>query len=199
MPENLPLVLASTSPFRKEVLAKLGLAFETASPDADESALPDESPEELVARLSEVKACAVADRYPEALIIGSDQMAVLTTEDGVEVLGKPLTHEKAVEQLKKLSGHRVTFLTGLCLYNSRADRAQVVVEPFHVHFRELTDAMIESYLRAEEPYSCAGSFKSEALGIVLFERLEGEDPNALIGLPLIRLVRLLEEEGVHVL
>ena len=199
MSESLPLVLASTSPFRKEVLSKLGLAFETASPDADETALPDESPEELVARLSELKACAVAGAYPEALIIGSDQMAVLTTEAGVEVLGKPLTHEKAVEQLRKLSGHRVTFLTGLCLYNSQADRAQVVVEPFHVHFRELTDEMIENYLRAEEPYNCAGSFKSEALGIVLFDRLEGEDPNALIGLPLIRLVRLLEEEGVHVL
>lgn len=194
-----PLVLASTSPFRKEVLSKLGLAFETASPDVDESVLPDESPEELVARLSELKACAVADAYPEALIIGSDQMAVLTTDEGVEVLGKPLTHDNAVAQLRKLSGHRVTFLTGLCLFNSGADRAQVVVEPFHVHFRELTDAMIERYLRAEQPYNCAGSFKSEALGIVLFERLEGEDPNALIGLPLIRLVAMLEEEGVSVL
>ncbi|WP_459863483.1 Maf family protein [Endothiovibrio diazotrophicus] len=196
---TLPLVLASTSPFRREVLSKLGLPFETASPDVDESALTGESPEMLVARLSEAKARAVAGLHPEALIIGSDQVAVLATDAGVEVLGKPGDHPRAALQLRRLSGHRVTFLTGLCLYNSAADRAQGVVEPFHVHFRELSEDMIERYLQAEQPYNCAGSFKSEALGIVLFDRLEGDDPNALIGLPLIRLVRLLEEEDVHVL
>ena len=196
---TLPLVLASTSPFRREVLAKLGLPFETASPDADESALVDETPEALVARLSEVKARAVAAAHPEALIIGSDQVAVLTTAEGVEVLGKPGSHPRAAAQLRRLSGHRVTFLTGLCLFNSATGRARVVVEPFHVHFRQLSETMIENYLRAEQPYNCAGSFKSEALGIVLFERLEGDDPNALIGLPLIRLVEMLEGEGVSVL
>lgn len=189
------LVLASTSPFRRELLAKIGLTFETASPDVDERRLPGEAPEALVARLAEAKARAVAGAHADALIIGSDQVAV---NEG-EVLGKPGDHTRAVAQLQAASGRRVVFHTGLCLYNAVADRAQVEVVPFTVHFRKLSSAQIEGYLRREQPYRCAGSFKSEGLGIALFERLEGEDPNTLIGLPLIRLVRMLENEDVAVL
>ncbi len=187
------IVLASTSPFRRELLGKLGLPFESASPDIDESAHPGETPEQLVARLAEEKARAVAAKHPQALIIGSDQVAV---NDG-EILGKPGGHEKAQEQLRAASGKTVCFLTGLCLYNSATGHAQVVVEPFEVVFRPLDEAQIENYLRAEQPYNCAGSFKSEGLGIALFERLNGDDPNSLIGLPLIRLIRMLEQEGVN--
>ncbi len=189
------IVLASTSPFRKTILEKLGIEFETASPDADESPLPDEIPEQLVARLSEAKARSLADTYPDALIIGSDQVAVI---DG-KIIGKPGTHEKAVEQLKRASGKRVSFLTGLCVYNTKSKRSQVDVVPFNVVFRELPDKQIENYLQKEKPYNCAGSFKSEALGITLFEKLEGDDPNTLMGLPLIRLIRMLESEGYPVL
>ncbi|MCW8918078.1 MAG: Maf-like protein [Gammaproteobacteria bacterium] len=189
------LVLGSTSPFRRQLLEKLGLPFDTAAPETDESPLPGETPAQLVARLAEAKARAVAAHYPGALIIGSDQVAV---NDG-EILGKPHTHDKAMAQLRRASGRHVRFLTGLCLYNAATDHAQVEVVPFDVVFRELNDEMIDSYLRAERPYNCAGSFKSEAMGIALFERLEGEDPNTLIGLPLIRLVRMLEKEGVRVI
>ena len=189
------LVLASTSPFRRELLQKLQLAFTTDSPDIDESRHDGETPEQLVARLAEEKAMAVAARQPDSLIIGSDQVAII---DG-QILGKPGNHDKAVAQLKTASGRRVTFLTGLCLYNSATGDSQVEVVPFGVVFRELSEAQIENYLQAEQPYNCAGSFKSEALGIALFERLEGEDPNTLIGLPLIRLVRMLEAEGVRVI
>lgn len=189
------IVLASTSPFRRELLNKLGLAYETDAPDIDESALPGEMPEQLVARLAEQKARAVAIRHPDSLIIGSDQVAV----NGDQILGKPGTHDKAVAQLEAASGKGVRFLTGLCLYNSASDRAQVIVEPFEVVFRPLSKAQIDNYLRTEQPYNCAGSFKSEGLGIALFERLVGEDPNSLIGLPLIRLIRMLEQEGVAVI
>ena len=189
------LVLASTSPFRRELLQKLQLAFTTDSPDIDESRYDGETPEQLVARLAEEKAMAVAARQPDSLIIGSDQVAII---DG-QILGKPGNHDKAVAQLKTASGRRVTFLTGLCLYNSATGDSQVEVVPFGVVFRELSEAQIENYLQAEQPYNCAGSFRSEAMGIALFERLEGEDPNTLIGLPLIRLVRMLEAEGVRVI
>lgn len=189
------LILASTSPYRKAVLDKLGLPFVAQAPQVDETRLPDETPEQLVRRLSLAKAAAVAVQRPDALIIGSDQVAVI---DG-EVLGKPGTHDQAVEQLRRASGRRVTFLTGLCLLNADTGRAQEDVVPFGVVFRELADKQIEHYLQREQPYNCAGSFKSEGLGIALFERLEGEDPNTLIGLPLIRLVRMLEKEGVDVL
>ncbi len=190
-----PLVLGSTSPFRRQLLERLGVPFTVASPEVDESALPGESPEALVARLAELKARAVAARHPGALVIGSDQVAV----NGGEILGKPGGHERATAQLQAASGKRVTFLTGLCLLNGETGRAQVEVVPFHVHFRALTQAQIDSYLRREEPYNCAGSFKSEGLGIALFERLEGDDPSALIGLPLIRLVKMLENEGLPTL
>lgn len=189
------LILASTSPFRRAVLEKLGLPFSTEAPEADETPLPDERPEALVERLARAKATAVAAHHTEGLIIGSDQVAVI---DG-EILGKPGNHERAAAQLRAASGRRVTFFTGLCLMNAATGHAQVDVVPFGVQFRSLTDAQIDNYLRREQPYNSAGSFKSEGLGIVLFERLEGEDPNALIGLPLIRLVRMLENEGVDVL
>lgn len=189
------LVLASTSPYRKALLQRLGLAFEAASPAAGETPLPGESPQELVKRLAEAKARAVADRFPQALIIGSDQVAVLEGE----ILGKPGTHAKALDQLRAASGKRVSFLTGLCLLNAASGHAQVEVVPFSVKFRELTDAQLEAYLRKEQPYDCAGSFKSEGLGIALFEKLEGDDPNALIGLPLIRLIAMLSREGIDIL
>ncbi|MDY6979577.1 MAG: nucleoside triphosphate pyrophosphatase [Pseudomonadota bacterium] len=189
------LVLASTSPFRKAILEKFGIPFDTASPEVDETARAGESAEQLVERLAEAKARAVANQFPDALIIGSDQVAVI---DG-HILGKPGEHAKAVEQLRAASGKTVTFLTGLCLYNSRSDHARCEVVPFMVHFRQLNDDQIENYLQKERPYNCAGSFKSEGLGIALFERLEGDDPNTLIGLPLIRLIRMLEQEEFRVI
>jgi len=189
------LILASTSPFRKALLEKLQVPFETASPQIDESARPDEAPAQLVTRLAEEKAKAVANNYPDALIIGSDQVAVIDDE----IMGKPGNHANAIAQLSHASGKRVTFLTALCLYNSKSQRSQVEVVPFSVVFRELSQTQIEHYLQREQPYNCAGSFKSEGLGIALFERLEGDDPNSLIGLPLIRLIRMLENEAFSIL
>jgi MAF protein len=189
------LVLASTSPYRRTILAKLDIDFETKTPEVDESIFIDEIPEQLVARLAEAKARAVAEHETNALIIGSDQVAVV---DG-QILGKPGNHENAVKQLRRAAGKRVSFLTGLCLFNTESKRAQVEVVPFNVIFRQLTDSQIENYLKKEQPYNCAGSFKSEGLGIALFERMEGEDPNTLIGLPLIRLIRMLESEGFPVI
>jgi len=188
---SLPIVLASTSPFRKELLQRLGIDFETAAPDIDESALADETPEALVARLAVAKAQTIGQSH-QGLIIGSDQVA--TT--GSDILGKPGTHENAVEQLRKLSGKLVTFYTGLCLLNSATGETQIDVIPFRVQFRELDEQQIERYLRADQPYNCAGSFKSEGLGITLFARMEGNDPTALIGLPLIRLTGMLAQAGV---
>ncbi len=189
---NTRLVLASTSPFRQALLARLGLPFDTASPDADETARPGEAPEDLVRRLAALKARAVRKLYPDALIIGSDQVACI---DG-EILGKPGNRDNAIRQLQRASGRAVRFHTGLCLLDSRSGREQLVCEPFTVHFRELDRERIVRYVDKEEPFGCAGSFKSEGLGIALFRRLEGDDPNALIGLPLIRLVEMLENEGV---
>jgi len=189
------LILASTSPFRRDLLLRLGLPFDCAAPEVDETPRSDEAPQALVRRLSEEKARAVANRYPNALIIGSDQVAVL---DG-RIIGKPGDHDRAVAQLRAASGRRVEFLTGLCLLDAATGRAQVEIVPYTVFFRPLSKGLIERYLRSEQPYNCAGSFRSEALGVVLFERLEGDDPNALIGLPLIRLIRMLEEFGVNVL
>ena len=189
------LVLASTSPFRKTILEKLGVDFETASPEVDETALQNETPQQLVKRLSIAKAKAIAAKRDNTLVIGSDQVAVIDKQ----ILGKPHTHENAVKQLKNASGKTVTFYTGLCLYNSTTNKYQSEVVPFNVVFRDLTDSQIENYLRKEEPYNCAGSFKSEALGIVLFEKLDGDDPNTLMGLPLIRLVRMLENENYLIL
>lgn len=186
------LVLASTSPYRQAILQKLPLSFATDSPDIDEIPLENESPQSLVKRLSEAKARAVAIRHPHSLVIGSDQVAVLKGK----ILGKPGTHEKAVQQLREASGNEVIFNTGLCLLNTDNGKAQVSCVPFVVQFRKLDDEQIERYLTHEEPYNCAGSFKSEGLGITLFEKLSGDDPNTLIGLPLIELVRMLENEGI---
>jgi MAF protein len=193
--ENPTLVLASTSPFRRELLSKLGLPFATAAPDIDESPLPDEEPESLVKRLSLEKAKAVAADYPHALIIGSDQVACVDNK----ILGKPGSHQKAMQQLKLTSGKTVIFMTGLALYDSASGNSETSCEPFHAHLRKLTESQIDNYLQREQPYNCAGSFKSESLGIALFTRLEGEDPNALVGLPLIRLIDMLEQFGVDVL
>ena len=189
------LILASSSPYRAALLSKLGLTFQQQSPQIDETPHPDEAPGDLIARLAEAKARAVAARFPQALIIASDQMAVLNGR----ILGKPGHHEAAVEQLRKASGKEVEFLTSLALLNGATDRLQLEIESFVVGFRELSDAQIENYLRLEHPYDCAGSFKSEGLGIALFDWLRGDDPNTLIGLPLIRLVRLLEHEGIFVI
>lgn len=189
------LVLASTSPYRRELLARLGLPFVVANPQTDESPHPGESPEARALRLSEAKARAVADTYPDALIIGSDQVA---TVDG-KIYGKPGDHQRAVAQLRELSGKTVNFFTGLCLHNSRSGRSQVQGVPTLVGFRQLADLEIENYLRREPAYNCAGSAKSEGLGIALLSSLQGSDPNALVGLPLIALCNMLREEGVAIL
>ncbi|GAB4357550.1 MAG: 7-methyl-GTP pyrophosphatase [Gammaproteobacteria bacterium] len=177
------------------LLERLGLPFETCAPEVDETPRDKEPPRELVARLAEAKARAVADRYPDALIIGSDQVSVVEGQ----IVGKPGDHATAVEQLKRASGKRVVFLTALCLLNSRSGRRQLDVVPFEVTFRQLSESQIENYLRKDKPYNCAGSFRSESLGIALFERMTGDDPNALVGLPLIRLIGMLENEGVCVI
>lgn len=188
------LILASTSPYRRELLHRLGLPFEVASPQTDESRLPGESPEAMALRLSEAKARAVAVAHPDALIIGSDQVA---TVDGL-IYGKPGSHERAVDQLRVLSGKTVNFYTGLCLYNTRTGVVEVCGVPTLVTFRNLTDEEIERYLRREPAYDCAGSARSEGLGIVLLSRIAGDDPNALVGLPLIALCALLRRQGVAV-
>lgn len=189
------IVLASTSPFRKELLSRLGLPFETANPKTDETALTDESPEATALRLSEEKARAVVIDYPDALIIGSDQVAYL---DG-RTYGKPETHDNAVLQLQAMRGRTVNFFTGLCLLNALTGKAHVRGVPTFVTFRNLSDEEIEEYLRREKPYNCAGSAKSEGLGIAIIEKISGDDPNALVGLPLIALCDLLRIENVNVL
>lgn len=189
------LVLASGSAYRRALLEKLGLPFAWESPDVDETARPGESAQALVERLARAKAGALAGRYPRHLIIGSDQVACL---DG-QILGKPGDAANARRQLRAASGRRVDFFTGLCLLDSATGECRSLVEPFAVIFRSLTDENIERYLERDRPFDCAGSFKSEGLGIALFERLEGSDSNALIGLPLIRLVDLLAQAGVEVI
>lgn len=185
------LILGSTSIYRRELLERLQIPFDTAAPDMDETLLDGESAADMVLRLSHGKALAVASAHPEALIIGSDQCAVL----GEQILGKPGNHETAVQQLTACSGKHVKFLTGLCLYNAKTTHYQLELVPFSVQFRELSAAEIENYLHREQPYHCAGSFKSEGLGISLFKALHGEDPNALIGLPLIKLTEMLRQEN----
>ncbi len=189
------LILASTSPYRRALLEKLGLPFRCADPAVDETPLPHEPPVALVRRLAEAKARAVAQHYPEGLIIGGDQLAVCEGE----ILGKPGNHARAVAQLRRIGGKAVVFQTALCLYQPARQRLWLEVVPYTVYFRPLDDALIERYLAHEPAYNCAGSFKSEGFGITLCERLEGDDPNALVGLPLIRLTRMLEEAGVQVI
>ncbi|MFK0087707.1 Maf family protein [Pseudomonas sp. NPDC090755] len=188
-----PLLLASSSPYRRELLERLRLPFSWASPDIDEQRLVDEPAVDLVKRLAREKAQALAASHPNHLIIGSDQVAVL----GEQILGKPHTFERACEQLLAASGNHVTFLTGVALLNSQTGRCQVDCVPFTVCMRELDLARIERYLRAEEPYDCAGSFKAEGLGVSLFQSTHGVDATSLVGLPLIRLIDMLLAEGVN--
>lgn len=193
------LILASTSVYRKQLLEKLNISFDCAKPDVDETPLPNETPLALVERLAIAKAKAIAvkddTKASNALVIGSDQIAV---HQG-DILGKPHTVENAIKQLTRFSGDKVTFYTSLCLYDSQEDSYQVTIEPFEVHFRHLTNAEISAYVKAEQPLNCAGSFKSEGLGISLFDKLAGEDPNSLIGLPLIQLLKMFNNKGINVL
>ncbi|NRA70244.1 MAG: septum formation inhibitor Maf [Gammaproteobacteria bacterium] len=189
------LILASTSPFRQQLLAKINLPFTCIAPQVDETPQKNETAEQLVRRLSIAKAKAISNIPKHTLVIGGDQVAVINGE----IIGKPHHFENAFSQLSTASGKIVTFYTGLCLWNNEKNSHQVIVERFNVHFRELSDTMITNYLHAEEPYQCAGSFKSEGLGIALFSRLEGKDPNTLIGLPLISLIEMLGNEGIEVL
>lgn len=189
------LVLGSTSAFRKTLLERLHIDFVCDAPDIDETPLKNEPVEEMVIRLAIAKAQAISARHPDSLIIGSDQSAVLNGEK----LSKPGNFENAFKQLTRASGQKITFQTGLCLLNSATGNIQSACVPYTVVFKTLTPTMIENYLHKEEPYNCAGSFKSEGLGIALFERFEGSDPNSLIGLPLIELVNFLENEGFSIL
>ena len=195
MSKTVKIVLGSTSPFRKALLERLQIDFICDSPDIDETPFPDEPIKNMVSRLAIAKAQAIAERHPDALIIGSDQSAVLNGKK----LSKPGNFENAFKQLTEASGQKITFQTGLCLLNTKTGNIQSICVPYTVVFKELTARMIENYLHKEEPYNCAGSFKSEALGIALFERFEGSDPNALIGLPLIELVNFLANEGYSIL
>ena len=189
------IVLGSTSPFRKTLLERLQIDFVCDSPDIDETPLINEPVEEMVVRLAIAKAQAIANNYDNALIIGSDQSAVLSAK----MLSKPGNFDNAFKQLSRASGQTITFHTGLCLLNSRTGNIQSACIPYTVVFKNLTANTIENYLHKEQPYNCAGSFKSEGLGIALFERFEGEDPNALVGLPLIKLVDFLANEGFSIL
>jgi septum formation protein len=194
-PPGRELVLASTSPYRRALLARLGLAFDAVAPTADEAPLPGERPAATALRLAEAKARSVAAEHPTALIIGSDQVADC---DG-ELVGKPGTHERAVAQLTRQSGRTVVFHTGLALFDASSGECRTALVDVRSTFRPLAGAEIEAYLRHERPYDCAGSVKSEALGIALFERIESDDPTALVGLPLIRLTGMLRAAGVPVL
>ncbi|SHO56004.1 Maf family protein [Vibrio quintilis] len=188
------LVLASTSVYRRQLLEKLEIPFMTASPVFDETPKAQESPDALVRRLAEGKARSCYTKKP-SLIIGSDQVCVVNNN----IIGKPGTREKAIEQLTAQSGQRVSFYTGLSVFNNESGTCHTDIDVFHVHFRTLTKQQIEHYVDKEQPLDCAGSFKSEKLGIALFKRLEGDDPNALIGLPLIKLIDMLEQAGMSVL
>ena len=190
-----PLILASTSRYRAELLRKLGLEFATHAPGVDETPLPQEPADRLVARLAEAKARAAGAIVGPALVIGSDQVAVC----GERILGKPGTEARARAQLAELSGQTVRFLTGLCLFDSETGAIQIAVDTTRVTFRPLSATEITVYVARESPIDCAGSFKSEGLGIALFDAIEGKDPNALIGLPLIDLCRMLRNAGVDVL
>lgn len=187
------LVLASTSPYRRALLEKLGLPFHCAAPQVDETPLVGESAPALVRRLAEAKANALASQYPDHLLIGSDQVCVVKDI----ITGKPHNRENAFHQLQSASGQRITFYTGLALFDSRSGQMRSLCEPFHVHFRLLSTAEIAGYLDKEQPWDCAGSFKCEGLGISLFSQLEGSDPNTLVGLPLITLTTLLIEAGLN--
>ncbi|OAH97622.1 Maf family protein [Methylomonas methanica] len=189
------IVLASSSKYRRQLLEKLGLDFLSCSSDIDESPQSGESPDALVHRLSQAKAEEVGKTYSNHLIIGSDQVAVLDQE----ILGKPGGRDAAIQQLAKQSGRTVRFYTGICVLNSATGRSLSDMDVCSVYFKRLTSPQIENYIDLDQPFDCAGSFKSEGLGIALFSKIVGEDPNALVGLPLIKLVALLEKFGVDIL
>jgi septum formation protein len=190
-----PVVLGSTSRYRRELLARLNLPFEVAVPDVDETPLAQETPRELALRLALAKARAVAHRYPQAVVIGSDQVADLAGQP----LGKPGTHERAVQQLRQMRGQTVVFQTALAVVCLASGFEQVDLAQVRVQFRALSDEEIEHYLQAEQPYDCAGSAKSEGLGIALLDSIDNDDPTALVGLPLIRTARMLRAAGVRLL
>jgi septum formation protein len=189
-----PLVLASTSLYRRELLARLRLPFQVAAPEVEEAALAGEHARDTALRLAQAKARAVAPRFPQALVIGSDQVAAL---DG-EHLGKPGGHDRAVAQLKAMRGKTVLFHSALALLNAASGAVQTAEVPTAVRFRDYSDGEIERYLEIERPYDCSGSAKIEGLGIVLVERVSGDDPSALIGLPLVSLSAMLRNEGVPI-
>ena len=190
-----PLILGSTSPYRRELLQRLRLPFEVVRPEVDETPHAGELPVALAQRLAMEKALAVARQHPQAVVIGSDQVADL---DG-EPLGKPGTHERAVAQLQRVRGHTVVFQTAVAVVCIESGFAEQALAQVKVQFRQLSDAAIETYLRAEEPYDCAGSAKSEGLGIALLEQIDNQDPSALVGLPLIHTCRLLRAAGLPLL
>ncbi|MDF2466108.1 MAG: maf protein [Ramlibacter sp.] len=190
-----PLVLGSTSPYRRELLSRLHLEFQVAAPDVDESAFAGESPHALAVRLALAKAKSVAARFPDAVVIGSDQVADM---DG-EPLGKPGNHDNAVAQLRRMRGRTVVFQTALSVVCLASGFEQSDLAPVRVKFRNLTDAEIEAYLLAERPYDCAGSARSEGLGIAILDAIESDDPTALVGLPLIRTCRMIRAAGIKVL
>ena len=188
------LILASSSPFRRELLARLNLDFDCQSPEVDESTRAGEDAITYVRRLAESKARAVSAQHPDAVVIGSDQCALLEGR----ILGKPGNHEAAMQQLRDAQGKRVIFHTAVCVLRPSCDFVALEEVPFEVEFRQRSDAQLDHYLRVEQPYQCAGSFKSEGYGACLFRRMHGEDPSALIGLPLLRLTEMLEAAGVEV-
>lgn len=194
-PSRRRLILGSSSPYRHELLSRLRLPFEVVSPDIDETALPGEAPATLAARLAMAKAQAVARAHPDALVIGSDQVAELQGQ----AIGKPGTHQRAHAQLRAMSGEVVLFHTAVAVVCADSGYAAQDLAPVRVRFRELSEAEIEHYLRIEQPYDCAGSAKAEALGIALLAGIESDDPTALIGLPLIRTCALLRQAGLHIL
>ncbi len=189
------LILASSSIYRRELLQRLQTPFSSVSPHVDETVLDGEQPQQTALRLAQAKAKKVGAEYPHALIIGCDQVATLNGEQ----LGKPLNHNNATKQLRAMRGQEVIFHSALCLFNAETGNMQSDVVPYFVKFRNLTDEQIEHYLIKEQPYHCAGSAKSEGLGVALIERMTGDDPNALIGLPLIQLISMLQNEGVNII
>ena len=192
LPPSRALILGSTSRYRQELLTRLGIPFDTDSPQVDETPRPGERPADLALRLALAKARDVAQRHPQAVVIGSDQVADLHGEP----LGKPGTHERAVTQLRRMRGQTVVFQTAVAVVCAATGFEQIDLAPVEVKFRDLSDAEIERYLRAEQPYDCAGSAKSEGLGIALLDAIHSDDPTALIGLPLIRTCRMLRAAGL---
>ena len=190
-----PIVLASTSIYRSQLLSTLQIQFQTASPDVDETPIHGETARQTSVRLSQLKTKAVAPQFPDALIIGSDQVALL----GDQQLGKPMTHDNAVHQLRSMRGKTVGFFTAVSLFNALTGEMLTDLAETSVTFRDVSDDEIERYLRKEQPYHCAGSAKSEGLGIALIKRIQGDDPNALIGLPLIILIDMFKKQGVEIL